>query len=300
MAGERELLAVDDHDVFASALSDEPPAEQPELEPSEEPKPEGERPRDEQGRFVPKDKEAETAAPAPLEPLKEQEAQRQSPEDAIPSWRLREETQRRREAEEHAQLAAREAAQLRQILEQHARQQQQPKPLPDMIEDPAGYGQAIREQARQEVEQFRQEFAQWRLQQEQRAIAASLERAGEAHGEEFEKAYKAFNAPNLRDDDRLLEQIRNSYDPGMAIIKWYRQNDPAAQRARIKAELLNDPEFRKEYGEALRSQATSRQPSNVTQLPNLTRAPGSSASFEEIMPMNDRELFDYARRPRSG
>ena len=91
MAGERELLAVDDKDVFASALSDEPPAEQPEQQPSEEPKPEGERPRDEQGRFVPKDKEAETpASAAPLEPLKEQEPQRSQPEDAIPSWRLRE------------------------------------------------------------------------------------------------------------------------------------------------------------------------------------------------------------------
>jgi hypothetical protein len=289
MAGDEELLSVDDQEMFAAALGDEPPAEKPEQQPSEEPKPEGERPRDEQGRFIPKAPEAET--PASLEPLKEQEAQRQSPEDAIPSWRLREETNRRRQAEEQAQLAAREATELRHYLQQLQRQQQQPKPLPDMIEDPAGYGQAIQEQARLPVEQLRQEFAQWRLQQEQRAIAASFERAGEAHGEEFKKAYEAFNHPSLRDDDRLLEQIRNSYDPGSAILKWYRQNDPAAQRDKLKAELLNDPEFRKEFAGALRSQATSQKPSNVTSLPNLTRAPGSAGNATDDWPTTDAGIF---------
>ena len=286
MAGDEELLSVDDKDVFASALSDEPPAEQPEQQPSEEPKPEGERPRDEQGRFVPKDKEAETPAPAtPLEPLKEQEPQR-TPEDAIPSWRLREETQRRREAEERQ--AALEA-QLRHFLQQAQRQQPPEQQPPDIIENPQAYAQYVRQQVLQEVRQIE-------LVREQRAIKHSLEKADKTHGEEWKKAYEAFNAPHLRDDERLLEHVRNSYDPGEAILEWFRQSDPQAIRERVKKELLNDPEFVKEYGEALRSRATTRQPSNVTPLPNLTRAPGSSASMTEIEPMNDREMFDYARR----
>ena len=289
MAGDEELLSVDDKDVFASALSDEPPAEQPaEAEIEAEPKPEGERPRDEQGRFLPKDKEAETPAPAPpLEPLKEQEPQR-TPEDAIPSWRLREETQRRREAEQL--LAAREA-QLQQYLQQ-ARQQQPPEQPPDLIENPAAYAQYVRQQVLQEVRQIE-------LAREQREIKHSLERAGEVHGEEFSKAYQAFNAPALRDDVRLLEQIRDSYDPGEAILKWYRQTeamreigtDPKAYRAKVEAELLADPEFRRKYGEALRSQATSRQPSNVTSLPNLTRAPGSAGNSADDWPTTDAGIF---------
>jgi hypothetical protein len=290
MAGDEELLAVDDQEMFAAALGDTPPPNPQETgpeKPEAEPKPEGEQPRDEHGRFAPKDKEAEAETPAgeksPLKDALSSLGEKSPPEDAIPSWRLREETQRRREAEER--LAAREA-QLQHYLQQIQRQQPPPK-LPDLIEQPEAYAQALREQIRQE---FVQEVSQREAQREQREIARSLHRADKSYGEEFRKAYEAFNSPALANDERLLEQIRNSYDQGEAILEWYRENDPKARRDKLKAELLNDPEFRKEFAGALRSQATIK-PSNVTSLPNLTRAPGSAGNASDDWPTTDAGIF---------
>jgi len=297
MAGDEELLSVDDKDVFAAALSDTPPAE-PE-QPSEEPKPEGDRPRDEQGRFIPKAADAETPQPAPQaeQPQAAELAGEKPPaEDAIPSWRLREVSQARRE-EAQARQAAEERsrvleAQLRHLMQQQARQQQPPE-LPDFIEQPQAFAQAIQESARQEIERFRAEM-------EQREIHRSLQRADQTHGEEFREAYIAFNDPALRGDVRLLEQVRNAYDQGEAILAWHRQQkalreigpDPKAYRQKLKAELLADPEFRREYGETLRSQATTR-PSSVTSLPNLARAPGSAGrSANDEWPTTDAGIFD--------
>jgi len=301
MAGDEELLSVDDKDVFAAALSDTPPAE-PE-QPSEEPKPEGDRPRDEQGRFLPKAADAETPqqpAPQAEQPQAAEPAGERPPaEDAIPSWRLREETQRRREAEEERAALRAQVQQLMQHVQQRERQQQPPPELPDFIEQPQAFAQAIQESARQEIERFRAEM-------EQREIHRSLQRADQTHGEEFREAYIAFNAPELRGDVRLLEQVRNAYDQGEAILAWHRQQkalreigpDPKAYRQKLKAELLADPEFRREYGETLRSQATTR-PSSVTSLPNLARAPGSAGNSHDDWPTTDAEIFADAARRRA-
>ena len=311
MAGDEELLSVDDKDVFAAALSDQPPAEP--AQPSEEPKPEGERPRDEQGRFLPKAADAE----APAKPVPEQAANadmsadgrtspdKSQPEDAIPSWRLREEAQARRE-EAQARQAAEERsrvleAHLRQLMQQQERQQQQPPELPDFIEQPQAFAQAIQERARQEIEQFRSYM-------EQREIQRSLQRADHTYGKEFQEAYIAFNSPAFRGDERLLEQIRNSYDQGEAILAWHRQQkawseigpDPAAYRQKLEAEheakLLNDSAFQKKAMDHWRGIASSR-PSSVTSLPNLSRAPGSASGPRDDWPTTDAEIFaDVTRR----
>ena len=298
MAGERELLSVDDKDVFAAALSDQPPAEAP-VEAEAEPKPEETRPRDEQGRFLPKAADAET----PQQPAAEQQAGQplqaeppEKPEDLVPSWRLREVSQERRN-EAQARQAAEERsrvleAQLQRFMQQQERQQQQPPELPDFIEQPQAFAQAIRDQARQEIEGFR-------IYLEQREIERSLKRADQTYGKEFQEAYIAFNDPALRGDVRLLEQVRNAYDQGEAILAWHRQqktlrevgSDPKAYRQKLKAELLNDPEFRKEFGETLRGQATTK-PSSVTSLPNLARAPGSAGNSHDDWPTTDAGIFD--------
>jgi hypothetical protein len=302
MAGDEELLSVDDKDVFAAALSDTPPAE-PE-QPSEEPKPEGERPRDEQGRFLPKAADAETPqqpAPQAEQPQAAEPAGERPPaEDAIPSWRLREVSQARRE-EAQARQAAEERsrvleAQLQQLLRQ-ARQQQPPEQLPDLIEQPEAYAQAIEQRI----------FRQF----EQRDIQRSLHRADRQYGEEFRKAYEAFNSPQYANDAHLLERVRNSYDQGEAILAWHREQvalreigpDPAAYRQKLEAEseakLLNDPAFRKKAMDHWRGEASSR-PSSVTSLPNLARAPGSSrSSGNDEWPTTDAEIFADAARRRA-
>ena len=300
MAGDEELL-VDDKDVFAAALSDTPPAE-PVEQPSEEPKPEGDRPRDEQGRFIPKAADAETpAAPVPEQqagqPLQAEPPEK--PEDLVPSWRLREVSQERRN-EAQARQAAEERsrvleAQLQRFMQQQERQQQQSPELPDFIEQPKEFAQAIRDQARQEIEQFR-------LYMEQREIRRSLQRADQAYGEEFQEAYIAFNSPAVKHDERLYEQVRNSWEPGEAILAWHRQQkalreigpDPRAYRQKLEAEseakLLNDPAFRKKAMDHWRGEATSR-PSSVTSLPNLSRAPGSAGSSRDEYPTDEAGIF---------
>jgi hypothetical protein len=294
MAGDEELLSVDDKDVFAAALSDQPPAE-PE-KPSEEPKPEGERPRDEHGRFLPKAGDAETPAIPAAEPQAGQPSAAESAGDAIPSWRLREEAQARRE-EAQARQAAEERsrvleAQLTQLLQRQ--RQQQPEKLPDLIEQPEAYAQAIEERLFQQFEQ--------------RDIARSLHRADRQYGEEFRKAYMAFNAPEHANDEYLLQRVRNSYDQGEAILAWYRERetlreigpDPVAYRTKLETEaeakLLNDPAFRKKAMDHWRGEASSR-PSSVTSLPNLARAPGSASGPRDDWPTTDAEIFaDVTRR----
>jgi hypothetical protein len=290
MAGDEELLSVDDKDVFAAALSDQPPAEAPE-KPSEEPKPEGDRPRDEQGRFIPKAADAETPAqPQAVEPTKAEPvaADKPPPDEAIPSWRLREETQRRREAEERLAAAS---AQLQQFLNQARQQQQrQPEPLPDLIEQPEAYARAIEQRLTQQFEQ--------------RDIARSLFRADKQYGEEFRKAYEAFNSPQHANDEHLLARVRNSYDQGEAILTWHREqevlreigNNPVTYKQRIRSELMQDAEFRKEFMASMRAEATSK-PSSVTSLPNLSRAPGSASGPRDDWPTTDAEIFaDVTRR----
>lgn len=297
MAGDEELLSVDDKDVFAAALSDTPPAE-PE-KPSEDPKPEGDRPRDEQGRFIPKAADAETSQPVtgekvPSEGALSSAGEKPPPEEAIPSWRLREETQRRREAEERLAAAS---AQLQQFLNQARQQQQrQPEPLPDLIEHPDQYAEVLRNQLRNEFEQ--------------RDIARSLHRADRQYGEAFRKAYEAFNAPEHANDEYLLQRVRNSYDPGEAILAWHQEReilreigpDPVRYRTKLEAEaqdkLLNDPAFRKKAMDHWRSEATQK-PSSVTSLPNLARAPGSASGPRDDWPTTDAEIFAEVTRRRA-
>jgi hypothetical protein len=290
MAGEEELLSVDDKDVFAAALSDNPPAE-PE-KPGEEPKPEGDRPRDEQGRFIPKAADAETPQPA-SQPQEGQPVAAEPAGEAIPSWRLREEAQARRE-EAQARQAAEERsrvleAQLAQLLRQQ-QQQRQPEPLPDLIEQPEAYARAIEQRLTQQFEQ--------------RDIARSLFRADRQYGEEFRKAYEEFNSPSHANDEHLLQRVRNSYDQGEAIMAWHREQkalreigpDPSAYRQKLRSELMQDAEFRKEFMASMRAEATQK-PSSVTSLPNLARAPGSASGPRDDWPTTDAEIFaDVTRR----
>ncbi|MET0708707.1 MAG: hypothetical protein ABWY82_17975 [Tardiphaga sp.] len=296
MAGDEELLSVDDKDIFASAMSDTPPAE-PE-KPVEEPKPEGEQPRDEHGRFLPKAADAETpqpeAAPA-AKPEAAEPAEKQPREDAIPSWRLREVADARRRVEEEnrslqAQLQQREAL-IQQYLQQARQQQQPPEKLPDPFEQPAEYAQALRAQFEQERERLWQQF-------EQREIQRSLQRADRAYGEEFKKAYLAFDAQ--RGNNVLLDRVRNAFDQGDEILSWYRERealreigpDPKAYLKTHEDKLLDDEAFKQRALERWRAKATPTKPSNVTSLPNLARAPGSSSNAgDDDWPTTEAGIF---------
>lgn len=298
MAGDDELLPVDDKALFEAAIGSEPPAEPD--KPKAAPEPRDEKPRDEAGRFVSRAQETERPAPEPAgekspseEPL--------SSADAIPSWRLREETERRRMAEER--FAATQA-QLQNLLyerQQQVRQQSQEPELPDPIEDPVGFRQAILWQRQQDRQAL---FAEFRKQQ----IQYSLHRADQSYGDQFREAYKAFDSPQQSGNALLLERVRNAFDPAEEIMSWHREQktlsevggDPKAYREKLKAELraelAQDPAFQQELLGSMHASARTR-PSTVTPLPNLSRAPGSAGMSEETLPVSDADFFADAIRP---
>jgi len=72
--------------------------------------------------------------------------------------------------------------------------------------------------------------------------------------------------------------------------------DPSAYRQKLRSELMQDAEFRKEFMASMRAEATTK-PSSVTSLPNLARAPGSASGPRDDWPTTDAEIFaDVTRR----
>ena len=155
-------MADNDQDIWDSV--DESEVTQVETPQVEEVAEVAETPRDERGRFAPKtvaEQEAEQVAQAqPEAPITEQ------PKDThgIPPWRLKEEADARRAANEEAQRYRNEVDELRrQMLT--IQKQNEPKPVvPDLYENPDGFvdhrtNQAI-DPIKSEISQMREYYSQ--------------------------------------------------------------------------------------------------------------------------------------------
>lgn len=289
MATDKELLPdADDKGMFDAALNDAP-VETPEVaepEPSSE-----ERPRDEHGRFKPKEAEQPQAEASPQQaeekPVEKPAEAKPETTDAIPAWRLREEAEARRAAEDRFQQTQRQL----QALQRQLAQQRPPEKLPDLMESPDAFVQTLERRLTTQIEQ--------------RYIRASLSRAGRSYGEEFQKAWGAFDSSG---DEHLLERVKASDDPGEEIMAWYREretlreigSDPKAYRQRLLDEAMKDPEFRKRAMEAWRGEANGNgqtRPAPIVQLPSLSQAPGGGGNID-TQPTTDAELFQYATARR--
>ena len=272
-----------DKDIWDSALTDiEPEVETPEAEQPEEP----EQPetiavaRDEHGRFAPKP-EAEP------EKVKAEE-----PERGPPAWRLKEEADARRAAEQ-------ERDRYRIELENFRRQQEQQKPPPDIFENPTAFvDQGVRSQVdpiKSELAQMREEF--------------SLQRAITSHGEEkVQAAYKAL-ADGMATNPAVnvvYQQAMASRDPYKVILDWHQKetvyktigNDPDAYAKNRALELAKaDPEFQKALLGATREAVQQARPSSITQLPpSLSRASGGVPRTADDDDDSDAGLFRQATR----
>lgn len=212
------------------------------------------------------------------------------PEAAIPSWRLREEAEGRRQAETRAaQLEAR----LNQVAE-HLRQQQK---KPDFFENP--------DQATQDIiARALQPFAE-----EQRRTTMYLGKmmADQAHGADkvtaAEAAFlKARDSATLDPSDyERVVQSPNRYD---AVVQWHkRQNvlssvgdDPDAWFEKKLAERMADPTFQATMVEKARGTANARP--SVTKLPpSLSKATAAAPNTELRQgDMSDPSLFADAMR----
>jgi hypothetical protein len=256
-----------EREMFDTAAAPEPaPAEPPPETTQPEPKPE----------------------PPPAAPTTPPEP----PEATIPSWRLREEAEARRVAEERARTLE---ERLNQVA-QHIRQQQK---QPDFFENPDQATQAL-------ILRTLQPYAEA---QQQRDMYNSQLIAKAYHGaDKVDEAERAFLEARDRQaldpvDYERVVQSPNRYD---AVVQWHKRQsvlssvgeDPEAWYKKRREADMDDPKFQAEVMERAKKSAASR-PSETRLPPSLSKSTAAAPSTPEAVgDMSDRSLFEYAMRSR--
>jgi hypothetical protein len=257
------LEGLTDEQLFSDANADEDTTEQVVAEPAPEPEAVIEQPT--------------AAGVEPAEPVATDPPARAPVDDnapQVPSWRVREINEEKRQiAAENERMKA-ELAQLRQAPQPRQQPQQaEPPARPDPLLDPEGYANAIRQELREE-----------RL-NEQRED--SLLRAREANQSEFDEAYAAAQKAV---DPALKARMQSSRDPGKTLLEWHREQKTRAEvgtdlnafRQREQERLLSDPAFLAKAIEKARAAAQpstqpgAKMPSATSLPPSLTRATNAS------------------------
>lgn len=214
----------------------------------------------------------------------------------IPPSRLREEAEARRVA----QAEARELRARIEAIERAQRQPVQPQPQPakqeppDLFADPEG-------RLNWERQQIAAQFAEQRLN-------SSFGDAHEQHGDKFVQAFQSLQNAG---SPALVREITGSNNPGRALMQWHdRQslmndigNDPAAYRQKLREELLNDPEVRKQLVGGMREQAVRSGNMQTKLPPSLNSASGGTSHRSGMGRSRDsaattrsieQEIFQYA------
>ncbi len=264
-------MADDDQSIWDSV--DQPEVvEAPQAEVAE---PAVETPRDERGRFAPKAATEQEAEP----PAAQQEAVAPPVEPSrdgrgIPPFRLKEEAEARRAAEERAANSERMLQEMQRRLYE-LQKQSEPKPaVPDIWENADGFvdhrtNQAI-EPIKGTVDQLREYYSH-------------RDAVREYGAEKVKAAYVALaQGLNSRDPEvvSVYQRAMSSIDPYADIMKWHKRqtifstigDDPDAFVERQIEARLNDPSYQAKILERIRGGAQAR-PSTVTPLPpSLNRA----------------------------
>lgn len=255
-------------------------------------------PRDERGRFAPKtvaEQEAETVAQAqPEAPVTEQ------PKDAnqgIPPWRLKEEADARRAAEERAANHERELADLRRQFQAIQKQNEPKAPVPSLYEDENAF---VDHRANQAIEPVKSEIARLREFYSERDAIRD-------HGaEKVNAAYDAMDKALIQGDPDATaarQRMYNSLDPFGEMVKWYKRHsvlstigdDPDAFVDRKIEERLKDPTYQAKVLERIRGTAQTR-PSTVTPLPPSLNRATSAATLSGDDDESDAGLLQSALR----
>lgn len=301
-------VPMDDAELYRASTTDEKPAAEPERQPEPEaragPEPQ-ERPRDDQGRFAPREKAPEQQAGQ--QPIGEQPAdQRGQPQPdpdqsaQVPSWRLRELREEREavakraaDAEERAQ---RYEAQLREFQTRQAQQERQQQKPPDMLADPDAWQQHVTSQQQIAVDRVRFELSE----------DAARDKFGD------EKVNAALNWLQTNLDSATRQRITAARNPYREMVKLYDERqtlqqiggDLGAYRTKLLDEALNDPGFLQRVADKLRADAGNGNPTNgqrpVVQLPpSLSRATGANIPRDGVTAedMSDASLYRHATAP---
>ena len=268
-----------EQDIYESSIAETPVEETPPAEPAvEEAKPQSGRARDEKGRFAPIEADkAEAAAPEP-EPTVEAERPAEKEDARVPSWRLAEEADRRRQAE---QALNEMKAELRQMQQHMYAMQRPPEPQQqptDIFADPEGF-----------VQNLTQTFDQ-RLKALQ--LENSLRFAHYTHGDKFNEAYSSFMDHVTRTRDQAsYQRVMASADPGDALVQWWKEqqlhkelggSDLKTFLEKQREEWLKDPSVQAKAIEAYRATQQKSNPSNLTDLPpSLSRAAAARSAHDD-------------------
>ncbi len=275
-----------DKEIFDQAVSAEPIAavEQTTNEPETPTEAHTEakegRVRDEKGRFVSAttDEPEKVAEPEAVAPKVEEAKPVEEKDHAIPSWRLKEEADARREWQQRAEAAEREREHFRQQMWQLQQQQQKlqsPQEPVDIFADP---------------QKWEQTFEQ-RLMAKQRELEGnfSLRMAALKHGQEtFDEAYRALADAVGRGDTATHQQIINSPDPGETLVNWHKREktmalvgpDPEAFVKKALEEALNNPEFLAQAVEKAKGVASTQPTQAIKVPPSLSKASAAKSAHE--------------------
>jgi hypothetical protein len=255
-----------------------------------------ERVRDEKGRFV----SAATDEPQEVETVEAPQPEAEKPvttkdEDGarVPSWRLAEEADRRRTAEQALNELRNEMRQVQMQLQQQAYQPQPqtaPQEAPDIFADPQGFVQNL-------TGTFEQRFKQLQLEN-------SLRFAHQAHGDKFNQAYQEFTDHVAQTQDKATYQrVMASHDPGEALVQWYKDrslqkelggSDLKTFLEKQREEWLKDPAVQAKVIEAFKATQNQAQPSNLTSLPpSLSKAAAARSAHDEGGSSGD-DIYSYA------
>lgn len=210
------------------------------------------------------------------------------PAESIPSWRLREEAEGRRLAEERARL-------LETRLQEIATHLQQQQKQPDFFDDP---NVATRAAVLSMVQPWAEETRKT-LMHMGRMVASAVHGADKV--EEAEQAFLTARANESLDpvDYERVVQSPNRYD---AVVQWHRRqsvlasvgDDPDAWFEKQLEARMSDPQFQAKVLEKVRGGAASR-PSETRLPPSLSRTTAvASSTPAPIGDMSDKSLFEYA------
>lgn len=291
MAAKQETIdQISDAEVFNEALADESKAPEPAPEPSPEPEPQTEeRPRDEAGRFVAKDKEAES------KPVEQPEPREEKSEGNIPSWRLKEEADARREALAQLETERRQREtfqrQLWELQQKLQAKEQLPEEPIDIFADPDAWKQAERRKFEGEMRQMRGEM--------------SLQLAGIKYGDQTLKdAFQALQTEVMSGNTTPHRLVMESNNPGETLVSWFKReqtmklvgDNPETFVEKVLNEALEDRDFLAKALEKARGVATT-QPTQVKLPPSLNKATASQSNAgPSDTDTSDTAIFNYAMR----
>ena len=220
--------------------------------------------------------------------------QHAAPEESIPSWRLREEAEARRQAEDRARTLEQR---YNEALAHWQQQNKKAQPAPDFFQDPQAAVQAA----------IQQQLAPMQAQYHRAIQQLARGQAESVHGAEAvalaEKVFMQARDQRMLDpmDYERVVQAPNRFD---ACVEWYRRlyalhtvgNDPEAWYTKRRDAELADPKFQAQYLERIRGAAATR-PAMTELPPTLSRSTAAAGNGAGTGgDMSNESLWANARR----